>query len=147
MFHATVSQKSTQGMAAGQVHETLSGYASHRLMQPRVSWRNKSSDQPPSDSLWWRWRYGVELQSWAVGTLDQPAEPACPDDQAEGCKQQSGTVVNSLLRGLCLGLILKACDILGVLRSAETQVSATAVRSSAIAPRWLKASSHCFRRF
>jgi hypothetical protein len=71
MFHATVSQESTQGKAASKVDETLGGYASHRLMQPRVSWRNKSSDQPPSDGPWWRWLHGVELQSWAPSTRRQ----------------------------------------------------------------------------
>lgn len=71
MSHATVQQESAQGKAAGKVDETLSGYASHRLMQPRVSWRNKTSDQPPSDGSWWRWLHGVELQSWAPSTRRQ----------------------------------------------------------------------------
>lgn len=62
---------SAQGKAAGKVDETLSGYASDGPMQPRVSWRNKSSDQPPDGGPWWRWLHGVELQSWVLSTRRQ----------------------------------------------------------------------------
>lgn len=63
--HTAFQFKMLYARKGGEGAGTLSGYASHRLMQPRVSWRNKSSDQPPSGGPWWRWLHGVEFASWA----------------------------------------------------------------------------------